>query len=247
MALSGGNKLSGRNKLTTEEKLIHDEYTKYRDIIRKRVNRLKEAGMLKESALQRYENGIPKARDLTLSQMKRELDIAKRTLAYKKTASLSGLREVKKRQELAIKEEGERLKERIKAERGEDEDLDEDLDEMLEKVQKYSYNMMSFLRSLHLDLFMYKAKGAGQAGFDTMQDELIKWGGMKGKNYWQATANILSQELDSYDAGKLINEEMAKSHKNKKKIKELADALNAELELDKQKRYLKVPRRKRGK
>lgn len=224
----------------TAEQQLRDEFTKYRDIIHKRVQRLEKAGLLKESALQRYENGIPKARDLTTKQIKQQLDIFKRTLNYKQTASLSGIREMKKEQARAVKEEGERLKARVKAERGPSiEDMEDSFEELMDKLIDYSHNLMNFLRALHLDKFMYMAKGQGQSGFDTMQDELLEWGGMKGKNYWQVTAKLLSQELAGYETGQLINEEMAKSHKNKAKIKELADTLNAELELENRRRKRK--------
>lgn len=223
-----------------QEREARRAFNKNRDIVQKRVKRLKEAGLLEESALQRYANGVPEAKNMTLKQIIKENQTIERILNYRQTASLSGIREMKKEQARAVKEEGERLKARVKAEHSSAiEEAEDSFEELMDKLQNYSYNLMNFLRALHLDKFMYMAKGQGQSGFDTMQDELLEWGGFKGKNYWQATANLLSQELAGYETGQLINEEMAKSHKNKTKIRELADTLNAELELENRRRKRK--------
>ena len=92
---------------------LRQEYTKLRDITRKRVTRLKDANLLDQSSLKRYEKEIPRARDLTDKEIRRELGIMRRNLYSKPSGSLKGVQEIQRRHEEAVADEKERLKAKL--------------------------------------------------------------------------------------------------------------------------------------
>ena len=172
---------------------LRQEYTKLRDITRKRVNRLKEANLLDQSSLKRYEKEIPRARDLTDKEIKRELGIMKRNLYSKPSGSLKGVQEIQKRHEEAVADEKERLKAKLQNQKDklkeqqeaaspagrpgssspapepddEDEDYeityDSDVIEYADRVFNLTNNIMALLRAFHLDEAYYRLTGSSGA------------------------------------------------------------------------------------
>lgn len=233
---------------------LRQEYTKLRDITRKRVNRLKEANLLDQSSLKRYEKEIPRARDLTDKEIKRELGIMKRNLYSKPSGSLKGVQEIQRRHEEAVADEKERLKAKLQAQKDstkepqeapddEDEDADyvltydNDVVEYADRVFNLTNNIMALLRAFHLDEAYYRltgssgAKDENQASYDKLSDQVRSWldesPGNRDEYKFKAFRDIIGPELAAYDEGVEIVERTKTSSRRRStgKIRALGDAL----------------------
>ena len=75
------------------ESAIRAEYTKLRDVLHKRVERVRAAGLLnKDSTLYQYRKGIPKAKGVSTEKLLADLGKMARTIEYSKTSTLRGAR-----------------------------------------------------------------------------------------------------------------------------------------------------------
>ena len=219
-------------------------YSELRDIGHKRIQRLEKAGKLNQSALRRYETGIEKIadidkkyRDMGLSkeearqradkEIAQKAKILETNLFSKESGSLSGVQKIEKRREEAIKEERERFARHMADIREQDEA------DYLDRIWGLTNNIMALLRAYHLDEGFYGIFGSGYTGYDTLSERVAQWEaeGNDVRNKYKAFRDIFGEELSKYDSGVQILEQMKTSsrRRNTKKIRELGDALSAEL------------------
>ena len=96
--------------LLGSEAAVRKEYKKLRDITHKRVVRLQKQNLLDASVLRRYETGIPEAKKMTTAEIVREMATMVRLLDYRKTSSVTGVKEVKKMRTNELKKSLDQLK-----------------------------------------------------------------------------------------------------------------------------------------